>query len=155
MNRTWWTHLQVIAPHSLSACTTRFAKKYPKDWRLRIQQLEELERYFFEMFKLELHHARTAGGALPYGYRLSGRQYRIAHNSSYTSADEARWAALTLAFALLELESRRVPFARPTLHQPVRRQPKDEKKNLPQEDWRPQQPQGGAAGRGLKSSAAK
>lgn len=155
MNRTYWQHLQVIAPQALNACTARFAKKYPDDWRRRIQHLDHLEQYFYEMHKIELHHARTAGGAQPFGYRISGWQYRVTRNRSFTSADEARWAALAMAFSLVELEERRVPFVRPEIHQPVRRQPKDEKKSLAQEDWRPPIPQGGEAGRGLRASSMK
>jgi len=136
MNRTWWEHLQIIAPRALAACTTRFAKKYPKDWRRRIQDVAEVERYFYEMYKYELHHARTNGGAYPYGYRITGANYKIARNRKYTCADEARWACCMHAFQLIESDERRVPFVRPTIHQPVRRQPKDEKKNLPKEDWR-------------------
>ena len=153
MNRTWWTHLQTTAPKALSACTTRFAKKFPSDWRRRIQRLEELEQFFYEMHKVELHHARTSGGAQPFGYRINGMQYKVVRNRAYTSADEARWAALAMAFNIIEQEQRRVPFVRPEIHQPVRRQPKDEKVNLPQEDWRKVIDYGGAAGRGLRTSS--
>ena len=130
MNRTWWTHLQTTAPEALGACTTRFAKMYPRDWRQRIRDLGELERYFFEMHKLELHASRTAGGSLPYGFRLTGQRWRVQRVRHYDSADEARWAALALAFQLVEFELRRVPYVTPELHQPVRRQVKDEKASL-------------------------
>ena len=138
MNRTWWTHLQTIAPQALGACTTRFAQKYPSDWRGRIQELGEVERYFFEMHKLEIHFSHTAGGALPYGFRIGGKGYKVQRLRQYTSADEARWAALSLAFQLIEADLRRVSYVKPELHQPIRRQVKDEKKNLVQEDWRKQ-----------------
>ncbi len=136
MNRTWWQHLQTIAPTALAACTSRFEKKFPKDWRPRIQTVDQLEQYFYEMYKLELHHARMSGGSMPYGYRITGRNYKMSRNRQYTTAEEARWAGLMCAFLLVEADERRVPFVKPEIHQPVRRQPKDEKKNLPQEDWR-------------------
>ena len=136
MNRTWWTHLQTTSPIALGACTTRFSKKYPRDWRMRIQRPTEVEQYFYEMYKLELHGARSAGGSTPFGYRLTGRNYKVTRLRCYGTVEEARWAALQHAFCLVELGERQVAFAKPTLHQPVRRQPKDEKKNLPQEDWR-------------------
>lgn len=136
MNRTWWQHRQATTPTALASCTTRFAKKYPRDWRRRIQQTEELDRYFHEMYKYEVQLARVAGGARPYGYRVVGNGFKVARTREYTTAEEARWAALAMAFALVEADERRVPFVKPTVHQPVRRQPKDEKKNLPREDWR-------------------
>lgn len=136
MNRTWWTHLQTIAPEALGACTTRFAKKYPADWRRRIQQLGELDRYFFEMYKLEVHSSRAAGGALPYGFRIAGQQWRVQRARHYPTLEEARWAGLSVAFQLVEADRRRVHAAPPVIHQPLRRQPKDEKKDLAQEDWR-------------------
>lgn len=136
MNRTWWKHIQTIAPLSLEACTGRFADKHPRDWRARIQRTPELAAYFYEMYKLELHTSKIAGGAQPYGYRLVGRHWKVNRNRYYTSAEEAMWAGLAVAFALVETEARRVPYVSPTVHQPVRREPKDEKKNLPEEDWR-------------------
>ena len=136
MNRTWWTHLQTTAPQALAACTTRFAKKYPSDWRRRIQELGELDRYFFEMYKLEIHFSHSAGGALPYGFRVSGQQWKVQRTRHFDSAEEARWAGLSLAFQLIEAELRRVPYVKPELHQPIRRQVKDEKHDLVPDDWR-------------------
>ena len=136
MNRTWWEHLQTTAPTALGACTTRFAQKFPKDWRRRIQTPTELEQYFYEMHKIEVHNHRRKGAAQEYGFRVQGQRWRISRDTSYFSADEARWAALQAAFGLVEAEHRRVNYVRPSLHQPVRRQPKDEKKNLPRVDWR-------------------
>ena len=136
MNRTWWQHLQTIAPQALSACTTRFAAKYPRDWRRRIQLAPELIAYFLEMHKLELQLARTGSGAQPFGYRIAGRSWRVNRSRSYATAEEAQWAALSVAFVLVEVDARRVPFVRPTVHQPVRRQPKAEKASIPQDGWR-------------------
>ncbi len=136
MNRTWWTQLQTIAPIALGACTTRFAAKHPRDWRRRIRDLTELELYFHEVYKLELNHFRVAGGALCHGFRIFGRNWKINRQRCYGSTPEARWAAICCAFTLVESDERRVPFAVPAEHQPVRRQPKEEKKGLPQEDWR-------------------
>jgi len=136
MNRTWWKHLQVITPNALHACTSRFAKKYPKDWRIRIQQLDELEQYFYEMFKLELHQAQVSGGALPHGFRISGRAWKVSRNRHYGSAAEARWAGLAMAFSLVEAEDRQVVYVKPEVHQPVRRQQKDEKKSMPSKAWK-------------------
>ena len=140
MNRTWWTHLQTIAPEALSACTTRFEKKYPSEWRARIRQLGELDRYFYEMYKLEIHSSRAAGGALPYGFRITGQQWRVQRLRHFSTLEESRWAALSVAFQLVEAERRRVHYVTPTIHQPLRRQPKDEKKGLAQEDWRKSAP---------------
>lgn len=137
MNRTWWKHVQVYAPLALEACTRRFAEKHPSDWRARIRRTGELAAYFYEMHKLELHASKIAGGAQPYGYRIVGRQWKVNRNRYYTSGEEALWAGLAVAFALVELDHRRVAYVKPELHQPVRRQPKDEKKNLSREDWRP------------------
>ena len=136
MNRTWWTHLQTIAPDALGACTTRFANKYPSEWRRRIRDLGELERYFYEMYKLELHFSHVAGGALPYGFRVSGQNWRVQRLKHFGTSEEARWAGLSMSFQLVEAELRRVHYVKPEIHQPVRRQPKDEKANLPQEGWR-------------------
>jgi len=135
MNRTWWKHLQTISPQALWACTDRFSKKYPNDWRIRIQQLEELEQYFYEMYKLELHYAQVRGGALPHGFRIAGRAWKVSRNRHYGSAIEARWAGLSMAFSLVEAENRQVEYAKPQLHQPIRRQQKDEKKTMPNTGW--------------------
>jgi len=136
MNRTWWKHLQTISPKALWACTDRFSKKFPKDWRKRIQTLDELEQYFYEMYKLELHHAKVSGGALPHGFRISGRAWKVSRNRHYGSADEARWAGLAMAFSLVEAEDRQVVYVKPNVHQPIRRQQKDEKKSMPKVDWK-------------------
>ena len=137
MNRTWWKHLQTTAPIALAACTSRFANKFPRDWRVRIQDPAHLEQYFYEMYKLEVHHAKVSGGVRPHGYRITGRSWKVSRSRLYGTADEARWGGLATAFAFIEIDERRVTYAKKTLHQPVRRQPKDEKKELPQEDWRP------------------
>jgi hypothetical protein len=136
MNRTWWKHLQIIAPNALRASTERFAKKFPKDWRIRIQKIEELEQYFYEMYKLELHQSQVSGGALPFGFRISGRAWKVSRNRHYSSADEARWAGLSMAFSLVEAEGRQVVYVKPQVHQPVRRQVKDEKKSMPKVGWK-------------------
>lgn len=136
MNRTWWKHLQTIAPNALNACTSRFAEKFPADWRKRIQQLDDLEQYFYEMFKLELHQSQVSGGSLPHGFRISGRAWKVSRNRHYGSADEARWAGLAMAFSLIEAEDRQVVYVKPQVHQPVRRQQKDEKKSMPSVGWK-------------------
>ena len=136
MNRSWWTHLQTYAPTALGACTTRFAARYPGDWRRHIQTTEALEHYFHEMYKLQLHVIQVMGSSHPYGFRIEGRSYRIQRMRSYTCSEEAHWAALAMAFALVELEERHVPYVKADVHQPVRRQPKDEKKTMPTRDWR-------------------
>ena len=110
MNRTWWTHIQTIAPRALEACKRRFTERHPSDWRARIQRSPELAKYFYEMHKLELHTSKIAGGAQPFGYRLTGRHWKVNRNRYYASAPEAMWAGLTVAFALVEVDLRREPY---------------------------------------------
>lgn len=124
MNRTWWEHLQHVAPKALAECTTRFATKYPRDWRRRIQELDELDQYFYENHKLELHVSQVNGGVYPFGYRLIGKGWKVSRSKHYATSEEARWSALFVTFQLLEAESRRVQFVNAEVHKPMRRQEK-------------------------------